>query len=74
MRLEAARQAPQSPLYFDPTLLLSKSISIFHAFLGENAHLAREAGDEAGDAYWSGLIAEVDNMIWQATWAGFGYF
>ena len=53
---------------------LSKSISIFHASLGENARLAREAGDQAGDAYWSGLVAEVDAMIWQATWAGFGYF
>ena len=28
----------------------------------------------AGDAYWSGLVAEVDAMIWQAIWAGFGYF
>ena len=53
---------------------LSKSISIFHASLGENARLAREVGDQAGDAYWSGLVAEVDAMIWQATWAGFGYF
>jgi hypothetical protein len=53
---------------------LSKSISIFHASLGENARPAREAGDQAGDAYWSGLVAEVDAMIWQATWAGFGYF
>ncbi|WP_300610587.1 AAA family ATPase, partial [Trebonia sp.] len=48
--------------------------SIFHASLGENARLAREAGDQAGDAYWSALVAEVDDMIWQATWAGFAYF
>jgi hypothetical protein len=74
LRTEAARQARQSPLYFDLTLSLSKSISIFHASLGENARLAREAGDQAGDAYWSGLVAEVDAMIWQAVWAGFGYF
>ena len=74
LRTEAARQARHSPLYFDLTLSLSKSISIFHASLGENARLAREAGDQAGDAYWSGLVAEVDAMIWQATWAGFGYF
>ena len=74
LRTEAARQARQSPLYFDLTLSLSKSISIFHASLGENARLARQAGDEAGDAYWSGLVAEVDAMIWQAVWAGFGYF
>ena len=74
LRTEAGRQARHSPLYFDLTLSLSKSISIFHASLGENARLAREAGDQAGDAYWSGLVAEVDAMIWQATWAGFGYF
>ena len=59
LRIEAARQTRQSPLFFDLTLSLSKSISIFHASLGENARLARQAGDVAGDAYWSGLIAEV---------------
>jgi hypothetical protein len=74
LRTEATRRARRSPLYFDLTLSLSKSISIFHASLGENARLAREAGDQAGDAYWSGLVAEVDAMIWQATWAGSGYF
>ena len=72
--IEAARQARQSPLFFDLTVSLSKSISIFHASLGENARLARQAGDRAGDRYWSGLVAEVDEMIWQAVWAGFGYF
>ena len=74
LRLEATRQARQSPLYFDLTLSLSKSISIFHASLGENARLARLAGDEAGDRYWSGLVDEVDAMIWEAVRAGFGYF
>jgi hypothetical protein len=62
--LEATRQARLSPLYFDLTLSLSKSISIFHASLGENARLARLAGDVAGDQYWSGLVDEVDAMIW----------
>jgi hypothetical protein len=74
LRIEATRQARQSPLYFDLTLSISKSISIFHASLGENARLAREAGDQAGDEYWSALVAELDDMIWQATWAGFAYF
>jgi hypothetical protein len=32
-------------------LSLSKSVSIFHASLGENARLARLAGDAAGDEY-----------------------
>ena len=53
---------------------LSKSISIFHASLGENARLARQAGDQEGDAYWTALVTEVDDMIWQAVHAGFGYF
>jgi TrwC relaxase len=74
LRTEAARQARQSPLFFDLTISLSKSISIFHASLGENARLARQAGDKEGDAYWSALVAEADAMIWQAVHAGFGYF
>ena len=74
LRIEATRQARQSPLFFDLTLSLSKSISIFHASLGENARLARQAGDQAGDQYWSALVTEVDDMIWQAVWTGFGYF
>ena len=74
LRIEATRQTRQSPLFFDLTLSLSKSISIFHASLGENARLARQAGDQQGDQYWSALVAEVDDMIWQAVHAGFGYF
>ena len=46
LRIEAARQARHSPLFFDLTISLSKSISIFHASLGENARLARQAGDQ----------------------------
>jgi hypothetical protein len=42
--------------------------------LGENARLARQVGDQVGDEYWSGLVAEVDNMIWQAVHAGFAHF
>ena len=74
LRAEAVKKTRQSPLFFDLTLSLSKSISIFHASLGENARLAREVGDQEGDSYWSGLVGEVDGMIWQAVHAGFGYF
>ena len=73
LRLEAIRMARQSPLFFDLTLSLSKSISIFHASLGENARLARKAGDLAGEEYWSGLVDEVDEMIYAAAHAGFAY-
>jgi conjugative relaxase-like TrwC/TraI family protein len=74
LRTEATRQARQGPLFFDLTVSLSKSISIFHASLGENVRLAREAGDAAGEGYWSGLVTEVDEMIWQAVRAAFEYF
>ncbi len=74
LRIEATRQTRQSPLFFDLTISLSKSISIFHASLGENARLARQAGDQDGDEYWSALVAEVDDIIWAAVHAGFGYF
>jgi hypothetical protein len=46
-------------------LSLSRSIAIFHASFGENARVAREAEYQAGDAYWSGLVAELDDMIWR---------
>ncbi len=74
LRIEATKQARPSPLFFDLTISLSKSISLFHASLGENARLARQAGDTDGDQYWSALVGEVDEMIWQAVHAGFGYF
>ena len=74
LRIEATRQVRQSPLFFDLTISLSKSISIFHASLGENARLARQAGDADGNEYWSALVGEVDEMIWRAVHAGFGYF
>ena len=72
LRIEAVGQARQGPLFFD--LTLSLSISIFHASLGENVRVAREAGDLAGEQYWSALVAEVDEMMWQAVRAGFEYF
>jgi conjugative relaxase-like TrwC/TraI family protein len=74
LRVDAVKQAGQGPLFFDLTISLSKSISIFHASLGENVRLARQAADLAGKRYWSGLVAEVDAMIWRAVRAGFGYF
>jgi hypothetical protein len=46
---DRSRQAgPAEAAVFDLTISLSKSISIFHASLGENARLARQAGDQAG--------------------------
>ena len=31
-------------------------------------------GDKDGDQYWSALVAEVDEMVWQAVHSGFDYF
>jgi conjugative relaxase-like TrwC/TraI family protein len=74
LRTEAVKKARQSPLFFDLTLSMSKSISLFHASLGENARLARQAGDKDGDQYWTALVTELDDMIHQAVHAGFSYF
>jgi TrwC relaxase len=74
LRVEAAARAQRSPLYFDLTISLSKSISIFCASLGENARLARLAGDRDNEAYWAGLVGEMDAMIWAPVYAGFAYF
>jgi hypothetical protein len=74
LRIEATGQTRQSPLFFDLTISLSKSISIFHASLGENVRLARQSGDQQGDQYWSALVTEVDDMIWDAVHTGFDYF
>ena len=63
LRIEAARRARLSPLYMDLTVSFSKSISVFHASLGENTRLAQQAGDVAEAAYWAGLLDEVDQMI-----------
>ena len=51
LRTGAVKKARQSPLFFDLTVSFSKSISIFHASLGENSRLARKAGDKDGDQY-----------------------
>ena len=64
MRLEATRQARQSPLFFDLTLSLSKSISIFHASLGDNSRLARQAEDAAGEEYYRFAVAWHKVTVW----------
>jgi hypothetical protein len=45
LRAEAQKAARQGPLYFDLTVSLSKSISVFYASLGENLRQAQLAGD-----------------------------
>jgi conjugative relaxase-like TrwC/TraI family protein len=74
LRIEAAKRARISPLYMDLTVSFSKSISVFHASLAENARLARLAGDAPAEQRWAGLVGEMDRMIYEAVWAGSEYF
>src|SRR5260370_14543030 len=63
LRIEAQRQARQSPLYFDLTTSWSKDISIFHASLGAAVQRARDGGDKQSEALAAALLAEVAG-IW----------
>ncbi len=74
LHIQAAQASRHSPLYFDVTVSLSKSISVFHASLGENARLAKQAGDLGRYRYWADLVAEVDTMIYAANAVGLAYF
>ena len=74
LRASASREARQSPLFFDLTLSLSKSISIFHASLGENARLAHEAGDANGERVLVRPGGRGRGDDHAAVQAGFGYF
>jgi hypothetical protein len=56
------------------TFSLSKSISLFHASLGENARRAYEDGDSEAEAFWAGEIAALDEMIYAANRATLEFF
>ena len=75
LRIEAAKQARQSPLFFDLTDVAVQvaSRSSTPPSARTPAWPARPATSE-GDQYWSALVTEVDDMIWQAVRAGFAYF
>jgi hypothetical protein len=74
LRIEAQRQARQSPLYFDLTISWSKDISIFHASLGIAVQRARDAGEKHAEAVAAGLLAEVDQVLRDANDAALAYF
>ena len=74
LRIEAQRQARQSPLYFDLTISWSKDISIFHASLGAAVQRARDTGDKRARALAAGLLAEVDQVLRDANDAALAYF
>jgi len=74
LRIEAQRQARQSPLYFDLTVSWSKDISIFHASLGAAVQRARDDGDTHAEMLAAGLLAEVDQTLRAANNAALAYF
>ena len=49
---EAAQATRQPAAYADVTVSFSKSISVLHAAIRENARRARQAGNERAVAYW----------------------
>jgi TrwC relaxase len=73
LRIEAQRQARQSPLYFDLTVSWSKDISIFHASLGAAVQRARDEGDKQAEALAAGLLAEADQILRDANDAALAY-
>jgi hypothetical protein len=76
---EAAKATRQPAAYTDVTVSFSKSISVLHASIRENARRARLAGDERATAYWAGREEKFQAVLHRAdraaleyvqTWAG----
>lgn len=77
---QAARATRKSPVYTDVTASLSKSLSVFHASIRENARQARLDGDRAAEEYWNRQEARYQEIGQAANramlehleeWAGF---
>jgi len=73
LHAEAEARSRTSPLYQDATFSLSKSISLFHASLGERAREARQERDAEGDTTWTGILGELDEAIHAANRAALSY-
>ena len=76
---EAAKATRQPAAYTDVTVSFSKSISVLHASIRENARRGRLAGDQRTEAYWVGREAKFQEILHSAnraaleylqTWAG----
>jgi hypothetical protein len=76
---EAAQATRQPAAYTDVTISFSKSISVLHASIRENARRARLAGDQQAAAYWAGREETFQEVLHRAnrsaleylqTWAG----
>ena len=60
---EAAKAARQPAVYTDVTVSFSKSISVLHASLRENARRAQLAGDQRAAAYWAGQENKFQDVL-----------
>ena len=70
---EAAQVTRQPAAYTDITVSFSKSISVLHASIRENARRARLAGDDRALAYWSGREERFQEVLHRANRAALEY-
>ena len=70
---EAAQAARQPAAYTDVTVSFSKSISVLHASIRENARRARLAGDQRAQAYWAGREQRFQEVLHAANRAALDY-
>ena len=70
---EAAQATRQPAAYTDVTVSFSKSISVLHASIRENARRARLAGDDRALAYWSDREERFQEVLHRANRAALEY-
>ena len=70
---EAAQATRQAAAYTDVTVSFSKSISVLHASIRENARRARLAGDGRALGYWSGREEKFQEVLRRANRAVLEY-
>jgi hypothetical protein len=70
---EAAKATRQPAAYTDVTVSFSKSISVLHASIRENARRARLAGDDRASAYWAGREEKFQEVLQRANRAALEY-
>jgi conjugative relaxase-like TrwC/TraI family protein len=70
---EAAQVTRQPAVYTDVTVSFSKSISVLHASIRENARRARLSGDGRALAYWSGREQKFREVLHRANRAVLEY-
>src|SRR5580692_13039339 len=70
---EAAQATRQPAAYTDVTVSFSKSISVLHASIRENARRAGLAGDQRAAGYWSGREKTFREILHRANRAALEY-